>query len=171
MMRLVSTKPILFTWPTSIPSFETSYWLQERLSTSEKAKLSLKKFSSALERLGEAVAAPPSPLRSDAVLQRFEFTFELCWKALRIHLSENEGIEVSSPKGTLKEAFRQGLIVDAEEQPFIQMLEDRNLSTHVYDEREALEIFNRVCNGHLPLLRGLLSRLMQADDSAGPTSA
>jgi nucleotidyltransferase substrate binding protein (TIGR01987 family) len=94
------------------------------LFTSEKASLSLKKFAN--------------------VLQRFEFTFELCWKALRIHLSEQEGIEVSSPKGTLKEAFRVGIIEPAEERPVTQMLEDRNLSTHVYDEQQALEIFSRV---------------------------
>ena len=117
------------------------------------------------------MAAPPSPLQSDAVLQRFEFTFELCWKVLRIHLSENEGIEVSSPRGALKEAFRQGLIENGEEQPFVQMLEDRNLSTHVYDEHEAIEIFNRVCSAHMPLLRTLLSRLMKAGDSEPPTLA
>ena len=117
-------------------------------------------------RLEEAVAAPPSPLQPDAVLQRFEFTFELCWKALRMHLSEIHGIEVSSPKGTLKEAFRQGLIESAEEQPFVQMLEDRNLSTHLYDEHEALEIFKRVCSTHMPLLKTLLSRLTK---TGGPT--
>lgn len=103
-------------------------------------------------------------MRSDAVLQRFEFTFELCWKALRIHLAEHEGIEVSSPKGTLKEAFRQGLIEMGEEQPFLKMLDDRNLSTHVYDEHEATEIFNRVCDIHMPLLRALLLRLMNRSD-------
>ena len=141
------------------------------MSTSEKTNLSLKKFSRALGRLEEAVATPPSPLQSDAVIQRFEFTFELCWKTLRIHLSENEGIEVSSPKGTLKEAFRQGLIEQAEEQPFVQMLEDRNLSTHVYDEHETIEIFKRVSSRHLPLLKTLLSRLIKAADSAPPPSA
>lgn len=140
------------------------------MSTSEKTKLSLKKFSSALARLEEAVAAPPSPLQSDAVLQRFEFTFELCWKTIRTHLSENEGIEVSSPKGTLKEAFRQGLIGETEEQPFVQMLEDRNLSTHVYDEHETIEIFKRVSSRHLPLLKALLSRLVKAMDVTPPTS-
>jgi nucleotidyltransferase substrate binding protein (TIGR01987 family) len=129
------------------------------LSTSEKTKLSLKKLSSALARLEEAVSSPPSPLQSDAVLQRFEFTFELCWKTLRIHLSENEGNEVSSPKGSLKEAFRQGLIEETEEQLFVQMLEDRNLSTHIYDEIETIEIFKRVSSRHLPLLKKLLSRL------------
>jgi nucleotidyltransferase substrate binding protein (TIGR01987 family) len=129
------------------------------LSTSEKTKLSLKKFSNALGRLEEAVASPHSPLQSDAVIQRFEFTFELCWKTLRIHLSENEGIEVSSPKGTLKESFRQGLIQESEEQLFVQMLEDRNLSTHLYDEHETIEIFKRVSSRHMPLLKTILSRL------------
>jgi nucleotidyltransferase substrate binding protein (TIGR01987 family) len=120
------------------------------LFTSEKADLSLKKFSRVLGRLEEAVTSLPSPLQFDAVLQRFEFTFELCWKALRINLSESLGIEVSSPKGTLKEAFRHGLIRDTEEKSSEQMLEDRNRSSHVYDEQEAVEIFNRVCSGHLP---------------------
>lgn len=113
--------------------------------------------------------SPPSPLQSDAVLQRFEFTFELCWKAIRIHLSENLGIEISSPKETLKEAFRHGLIHAAEEKPSLQMLEDRNRSTHVYDEHEALEIFKRVCSGHLPFLKTLLSRLRNSD-SVSPAS-
>jgi len=49
----------------------------------DKGKLALKKFSQAFERLQEAVAEPPSPLQADAVLQRFGFTFELLWKALR----------------------------------------------------------------------------------------
>ena len=97
MMQLVSTAWISCICPMSIRSFEISSWPRGRLSTNEKTNLALKKFSNALGRLEEAVTAPPSPLRSDAVLQRFEFTFELCWKALRIHLSETHGIEVSSP--------------------------------------------------------------------------
>ena len=119
----------------------------------------MKTLSNALGRLDEAVAEPPSSIQSDAVLQRFEFTFELCWKALRIYLAEAEGIEVSSPKGTLKAAFRQRLIQETEEQLFFQMLEDRNKSTHVYDERESLEIFTRVRGSHLPSMKALLSRM------------
>ena len=106
------------------------------------------------------MAEPPSSIQSDAVLQRFEFTFELCWKALRIYLAEREGINVSSPKGTLKAAFRQGLIQGAAEQEFLKMLEDRNTSSHVYDEHEANEIFARVRDAHLPAIQTLLlSRL------------
>ena len=78
--------------------------------TNEKLDLAISKFSKAVGRLTEAIESPPSPIQSDAVLQRFEFTFELAWKALRIYLAEQEGIDVSSPKGTLKAAFKQGLI-------------------------------------------------------------
>ena len=59
----------------------------------------------------------------------------------------------------MKAAFRQGLIKGPEEQQFLQMLEDRNMSTHVYDERESLEIFARVRDAHLPAMKALWSRI------------
>jgi hypothetical protein len=62
------------------------------------------------------------------------------------------------------------LIQDQEEQPSVQMLEDRNSSTHVYDEQQAMEIFNRVCSSHMPLMKTLLTRLVDAGDPAPPTS-
>ena len=78
---------------------------------------------------------------------------------MRIYLAENEGIDGASPKGTLKAAFRQGLILENEELGFSQMLDDRNRSSHVYDELEAAEIFGRVKAGHLELIKNLLARL------------
>ncbi|MGB9706468.1 MAG: nucleotidyltransferase substrate binding protein [Microgenomates group bacterium] len=33
-------------------------------------------------RLKEAVALPPTIINRDATIQRFEFTFELCWKLM-----------------------------------------------------------------------------------------
>jgi len=38
-------------------------------------------FNKALGRLAEALDAPASDLVRDASIQRFEFTFELAWKA------------------------------------------------------------------------------------------
>ena len=107
---------------------------------------------------------PPSPIKPDAVIQRFEFTFELCWKAVRIYLQEQEGIEVSSPKGTLKAAFRQGLIRQEEELEFLQMLEDRNASSHVYDEAEANEIFARIRDKHWAAIQSVLARIQSPSE-------
>ncbi len=47
---------------------------------SDKLTLSLRKLKEASARLEEAIAAPESPLQADAVIQRFEFTFELLWR-------------------------------------------------------------------------------------------
>jgi|SRR5579872_2368363 len=125
----------------------------------EKLELALKKFSQAVERLGDAIAEPPSNLQADAVLQRFEFTFELLWKAVRIYLAETGGIEVSSPKGTLKAAFREQVIKTEEEDLYLKMLDDRNTSSHVYDQQEANEIYARIRTTYLPAIKTLVSRL------------
>lgn len=43
------------------------------------------------------------------------------------------------PKGILKFAFKNGIIDD--EEVFSKMLEDRNITTHMYDEKIAEEIY------------------------------
>jgi nucleotidyltransferase substrate binding protein (TIGR01987 family) len=56
---------------------------------------------------------------------------------------ELEGIdEAKSPRSTLKEAFQYGLIEDGE--LWIDMLKDRNLTSHIYDESAALEIYEKI---------------------------
>ena len=125
---------------------------------SEKLDLALSKFFRAVKRLEEAIMEPSSAIQADAVIQRFEFTFELLWKACRIYLMEI-GTAVSSPKGTLKAAFREGLIKSEEENLFLNMLEDRNVSSHVYDEQEADAIYARIRKDYLPAIKTLVSRL------------
>ena len=44
------------------------------------------------DRLAEAVAQPESELIRDATIQRFEFTFEVVWKTLKLYL-ERQGHE------------------------------------------------------------------------------
>lgn len=98
-------------------------------------------FESALGRLQEAAEEAETPLEVDGTIQRFEFTFELCWKLLKGYLIE-EGIECNSPKSCLKEAYKLRIIKD--EILWLQMLSDRNRSVHVYDEETSREIFNRI---------------------------
>ena len=126
----------------------------------------LASFEKAFTRLQEAVKPQPTPLERDAIIQRFEFTFELAWKAIQKFL-RSEGISCRSPKGCFKEAFRFGLI---EENPlWLRMIEDRNLTVHTYDE----EIAEKVCNhilDYLPLFRELLLRLKTEEVTPGKTA-
>lgn len=49
----------------------------------EELKHALSKFKDALGRLREGAAQARDELDKDGVIQRFEFTFELMWKALK----------------------------------------------------------------------------------------
>ena len=88
-------------------------------------------FEKALGQLKKALDAPKSEYTRDAVIQRFEFTYELAWKALKAYL-KTQDIQVLSPKETLKVAYQQGLIADASAWSELHL--KRNLTSHTYDE-------------------------------------
>jgi nucleotidyltransferase substrate binding protein (TIGR01987 family) len=77
----------------------------------------------------------------DATIQRFEFTIELFWKFLK-RILDSKGIEVRFPKDVLKEAYAGHLIDD--EQTWLDMLRDRNLTSHTYDEELADRIYENI---------------------------
>ena len=92
-------------------------------------------------------------LDRDGVIQRFEFTVELFWKTLKLLLAY-QGIDCASPRRCIKEAFRAGLIGDDE--ILLDMLEDRNRSSYIYDESTAEEIFERIVKVYVPTLERIL---------------
>ncbi|MGD0261410.1 MAG: nucleotidyltransferase substrate binding protein [Verrucomicrobiota bacterium] len=113
----------------------------------------------AVARLQEAVAQPESAIVRDAVIQRFEFSFELVWKALKLYL-ERQGHECGGPRPTLKKAFADGLIVTPEEADlWLQMIEDRNLTSHAYDEALAARIYQHVVRDYSALLGAMAGKI------------
>lgn len=97
-----------------------------------RAKDSLERTLTALEA---ALADDAGDRRSrDSVILNFLLTCETCWKALKRALAA-EGIEAAYPKEVFRQAFRAGWLTA--EEPWLAMIEDRNLITHTYDERTA----------------------------------
>jgi hypothetical protein len=68
-------------------------------------------LSAAITRLREMLAAPENDVGRDAAIQRFEFCFELAWKAIQERARE-EGMDCQSPKNCLKLAFNNSSIID-----------------------------------------------------------
>ena len=107
-----------------------------------KIQQSLNNLQKAVARLKEALAQPhDNPLIIDGTIQRFEFVIELFWKTLK-RLLAAEGIEANTPKESFKKAFAAGWLHD--ETAWLQMLQDRNETSHVYDEEKAQEIYSHV---------------------------
>lgn len=118
----------------------------------------LTSLRNAVVRLREALAVAETDVSRDAAIQRFEFCFELAWKTIQ-ECARGEGLECQSPKGCLKLAFKTGWIED--EQGWLAMIEDRNRTTHTYDEQLAKDVYRRLSQ-HLPLLDALLAKLREA---------
>ena len=111
----------------------------------------LESFARAVGRLEEALALPLSDVIRDACIQRFEFCFELAWKAVQ-QASRNQGRDCMSPRSCLREAFAMGWLID--EEAWLVMLADRNLTSHTYDEELAQAVYSRLLQ-HLFLLQEL----------------
>lgn len=113
----------------------------------------LANFTQALTRLQEALSETASnPLAVDATIQRFEFTFELAWKSMKHTLLHQEGIEAASPRQALQKAYALAWISD--EALWLNMLHDRNLSSHTYRASLAQEIYQRIFD-YAPELKAL----------------
>ena len=85
---------------------------------------SLDRFESVVNREKEFKTVGFEDVYLDLVVKRFEFTYEMSWKALRRYL-EFLGFEANSPRMTYKEGFAQGIIQD--EEVWLDMIEKRNL--------------------------------------------
>ena len=124
----------------------------------ERWKERLKSYSKALLQLESALQQKQfSVLEKDGVIKRLEFTFELAWKTLQDKLYDQGYLSTKGPKPVIKQAFNNGIITDG--QAWIDMLTDRNNSTHLYDESAAVSIFDRIQITYFKLLQELKSKL------------
>ena len=93
----------------------------------------------------------------DGVIQRFEFSVELARKTVREYLIDEGIAEINTPKSVMKAAFAANLVDD--EDGWIGILNDRNTTSHIYDEDEADKIFERIRSNHIALFTKLSDTL------------
>ena len=130
---------------------------RERLTIAARALASLRELAPLRE---------PTAVERDAAIQRFEFSFELAWKAIQA-AARLEGQDCASPRTAFSTAWRNGWIAD--EAAWLDRLDARNKTTHTYREAIAREVFGSLPR-HLPhltqLRESLAARLEQLDTRA-----
>ena len=101
----------------------------------------LEDLKSALETLKKGLSEAKDQLDRDGVIQRFKFTFELLWKVLQEY-AKYKGLETASPR----DAFRVGADLGVIDNPevWFGFIKDRNLTTHLYSEKDAEVIFSHI---------------------------
>ena len=91
-----------------------------------------------------------------AVVKAYEFSFELSWKTLKDLLSY-EGIDAQLPREVLRQAFSYGLLKNG--QLWIDMLEQRNLMAHTYDQARTNQALMLIRETFAPELLQLAAQL------------
>jgi nucleotidyltransferase substrate binding protein (TIGR01987 family) len=117
-------------WKQRFRNYEKAYLLLER-------NLNIAELSE-VERAG--------------LIQFFKMAFELAWKLMKDYLEE-EGFVVNSPKEAIKQAFQSDIIKDGH--TWIDALNDRNLTTHTYEEETAIIVTEKIKDNYFPLLKNL----------------
>jgi nucleotidyltransferase substrate binding protein (TIGR01987 family) len=127
----------------------------------------LQRFSNyrkALQQLGEGVdlarSRELSRLEKQGFIQGFEYTYELAWNLLRDYLRWQGSTSVTGSRDAIREAFAAGLVDDGER--WMQMLQDRNRTSHTYNEETAEEILKNILDHYHPLF-SLLHDKMTAE--------
>lgn len=127
----------------------------------EKLKLRSETAIKALKTLEEIVDEPYSTIVRDASIKRFEYSFDIFWKLMKDYLRVKEGIECASPKSCFREAFKVGILSEEETVKVLEMTDDRNLSTHTYDEEAIEEIYQQVKN-YWKLMDDICKRIIES---------
>ena len=100
----------------------------------------------------------PSDIERAGGIHLFELCFELSWKTMKDFL-ESEGFQLNSPRNVIKQAFQSDLIDEGH--LWIDLLDDRNLYTHIYDEKIANEIDIRIKGKYYQLIKRLCERFKE----------
>jgi nucleotidyltransferase substrate binding protein (TIGR01987 family) len=118
----------------------------------------LQNFEKSMQLLEKAMDIDrPDIIQKAGLIQFFEMSFELAWNTMKDYLEEQGFQEIRSPRDTIKKAFETGLIKNG--QLWLESLQDRNNTSHAYDEKAAETIVTEICNSYFPLLKDLLKTL------------
>lgn len=127
--------------------------MKERIATGE---LALRTLEELLDR------DLSDPVVRDALIKRFEYTYEATIKAAQAEFTRR-GLPLVGPKVIARESFRAGFLSEADAEAALDMVNDRNASVHTYDEELAAVIASRI-----PRHAGLLARWLDGLGKAPP---
>ena len=97
-----------------------------------------------------------SDLEKQGVIQAFEFTWELAWNLLKDYLNWQGESEITGARDAIREAYKRELIDNGDIWMF--MLQDRNRTSHTYNESTMNEILTGIEKQYQPRLAELRER-------------
>jgi nucleotidyltransferase substrate binding protein (TIGR01987 family) len=95
--------------------------------------------------------------------QKFEYTIELCWKAIKCFLKEKEGVDEAAPKKIIKAYYLGGYTTEDDYLLLLEAVEDRNRLSHMYDTATFNGILARL-PGYAALFERVSAQLVEGTE-------
>ena len=117
--------------------------LTQRYNDAIAANKTLKDMLTFIEKEGNNLDPFILQGLKDSVIQRFEITYDSIFKYLQT-LFYKRGIDVGSPRDAFQQCLSQKITNEQETDILFDMVTDRNLTSHLYNQEMADKVYNRV---------------------------
>lgn len=123
---------------------------EQRFSNFRKALLKLLeaiKYIN-LNPIDENTASILDEIVKEGIIQRFEYTHDLAWNVMKDYAEYQGNFEIKGSRDATREAFQMKLIRNGE--VWMDMILNRNKSSHTYNEETANEIYLKIITDYSP---------------------
>ena len=93
------------------------------------------------------------------MIQRFEYSTEAFWKYLKSYLSSEHNLSANSPREVIRTGLKAKLYSEEISKELLQMLDDRNLTSHTYVEELTETIAGRI-PAHSKNMNAVITQLL-----------
>jgi len=95
----------------------------------------------------------------DSLVQRFEYCVDLFWKYLKKDLEIKHMMpEIKAPAEVIRKSYTSGIITESEATAILEMIKNRNLTSHIYLE-EIAELLAKKIPDFYKLMHGIIQKL------------
>ncbi len=125
----------------------------------DKRAQKIANLARAVKALQRSATTPiTEPRDMSGIVKDYEIAYELSWKTLKAQL-ETEGHVTSTAKDVFAQAYQLRKIQNQD--VWLEMITDRNLTVHTYDETLAKELCERIRTNYLPVFEELLQTIQK----------
>lgn len=130
-------------------------WIQ-RFNNYRRA---LEKFNQAVDIISNKMewGEEIDDLLEEGLIQRFEYTHELAWKVMKDYAQYQGYTNIQGSRDAFRKAFEMGII---ENEAWMESINDRNLTSHNYDDETVAEILESIIDTYTPLFNDFEKKML-----------
>ena len=137
---------------------KTKQQLEKHFNFAHRSSQSLRRVLRKLASKKEVLDREELEVYHDSIIKRFELAYETFWKYLKTYLVSHYGVDAAAPREVFRTCLRLKVVNEQEAQKLINMINARNLTTHVYDQETAHEMIMKVVPEYLELIQSVLEK-------------